>query len=336
MIAVTGATGHIGNVLVRQLAALGETVRAVVPPFESPAILTGLPVQIVRGDVTVPGDMIRAFAGADTVFHLAGIIAIDESQRDLMERVNVGGAENVLAACRECRVRRLIYVSSVHAFIDPPHTEQIDEHTAIDPEAVLGAYAVTKAKAVRRVFAAAEEGMDIVTVHPTGVIGPYDSTVSHTGQMIRDYMAGRYLRFFFNGAYDFVDVRDVAQGLILAWKNGKSGQNYILSGNRTTIKELFNTLSGLTGKKRPAVRIPLWIIRAVIPFEWVRSRVRRVKPSITRYSLKVLLSNSRISCAKAAAELGYRPRPLQDTLSDTVEWLTGQQKAHVKRRRPKN
>lgn len=326
MIAVTGATGHIGNVLVRQLCALGETVRAVVPPFESPAILDGLAVDIFRGDVTEPADMLRAYTGVDTVFHLAGIIAIDESQREQMDRVNIGGTANILDACRACHVRRLVYVSSIHAFIDPPQSVEIDENTAIDPEEVLGAYAVTKAKAARRVLAAASNGMDIVTVHPTGVIGPYDSLISHTGQMIRDYLAGRYLRCFFQGAYDFVDVRDVSQGLILAWRKGRAGQNYILSGNRVTIRELFSQLSEITGRKKPAVCLPLWLVRLVIPFEYLRCRIKRIKPSITRYSLKVLLSNSHINRAKAAAELGYRPRPIRDTLADTVTWLAGQKK----------
>ena len=336
MIAVTGATGHIGNVLVRQLCALGETVRAVVPPFESPAILDGLPVDIFRGDVTKPGDMLGAFTGADTVFHLAGIIAIDESQRDQMERVNVEGTVNVLSACRVCHVRRLVYTSSIHAFIDPPQTMEIDEDTDIDPNGVLGAYAVTKAKAARRVLRAAAEGMDIVIVHPTGVIGPYDSLISHTGQMIRDYLAGRYLRCFFRGAYDFVDVRDVVQGMILAWKKGRAGQNYILSGNRVTIRELFSQLSEITGKKTPAVRLPLWMVRLVIPLEYLRCRIRRIKPSITRYSLKVLLSNSHVNRTKAAVELGYQPRPIRDTLADTVAWLAGQKgNAPVTRRRRK-
>lgn len=324
MIAVTGATGHIGNVLVRQLCSLGERVRAVVPPFESPSILEGLPVEIFRGDVTEPEDMLAAFAGVDTVFHLAGIIAIDESHRRQMERVNVGGTDNVLNTCRACGVRRLVYTSSIHAFIDPPQDTKIDENTAIDPQAVLGAYAVTKAEAARRVLAAAQSGMNIVIVHPTGVIGPYDNMVSHTGQMIRDYLRGRYLRCFFRGAYDFVDVRDVAQGLILAWKNGRAGQNYILSGCRITIRELFAQLSELTGKKKPAVCLPLWMVRMVIPFEYLRSRIKKIKPSITPYSLRVLLSNSNVSCAKAAMELGYRPRPMRDTLVDTVAWLMGQ------------
>jgi len=331
MIAVTGATGHIGNVLVRQLCAMGEAVRAVVPPFESPAVLDGLSVEIFRGDVTVPGDMLRAFSGADTVFHLAGIIAIDESRREQMERVNVGGTVNVLDACRACRVRRLVYVSSIHAFIDPPQSIEIDETTAIDPETVLGAYGVTKAKAVHQVFAAAKQGMDIVIVHPTGVIGPYDSLISHTGQMIRDYIAGRYLGCFFRGAYDFVDVRDVSQGLILAWKKGRAGQNYILSGSRVTIRDLFSQLSEITGRQKPGVRLPLWLVRLVIPVEYLRCRIRKIKPSVTRYSLKVLLSNSHINRQKAAAELGYQPRPIHDTLADTVAWLTGQK--NTKRRR---
>ena len=335
MIAVTGATGHIGNVLVRQLCAMGETVRAVVPPFESPSVLDDLPVELVRGDVTSPGDMLRAFAGADTVFHLAGIIAIDESRREEMDRVNVGGAANVLSACRACQVRRLVYVSSIHAFIDPPQHIEIDENTDIDPNAVLGAYAVTKAKAARLVLAAASTGMDIVIVHPTGVIGPHDDLVSHTGQMIRDYLRGRYLRCFFRGAYDFVDVRDVAQGLILAWRQGKAGQNYILSGSRITIRELFSQLSEITGRKKPAVRLPLWLVRLVIPFEYLRCRIKRIKPSITRYSLKVLLSNSHVNRAKAASDLGYQPRPIQDTLADTVKWLAGQKKNAPDARRRK-
>ena len=141
VIIVTGATGHIGNVLVRELLAAGRVVRALVLPDDDKRPLAGLNVEIVYGDVTNLESLKSAFAGAELVFHLGGIVTIMPSMAGILERVNVGGMRNVIAACRASGVRRLVYTSSIHAIAEPPHGTVIDVSQPFDPDRVLGDYA---------------------------------------------------------------------------------------------------------------------------------------------------------------------------------------------------
>ena len=216
MIVVTGATGHIGNVLVRELLTRKQIVRALVLANDDCRPLAGLNTELVHGDVTDLKSLESAFVGADVVFHLAGIVTIMPGMKKLLERVNVGGVRNVATACGTSGVNRLVYTSSVHAIAEPPHGIVIDESQLFDPDNVLGDYARSKARATLILLDEVQKGdLDAVICCPTGVIGPWDYGISNIGQLILDFASG-YLKSYVRGAYDFVDVRDVANGLILA------------------------------------------------------------------------------------------------------------------------
>lgn len=174
MVVVTGATGHIGNVLVRELLSRGENVSVVIPPFEDTACLDGLQLEMVKGDVRQIDSLIQAFRGGDVVYHLAGAISILPGKNELLHQVNVVGTRNVVEACLKTDVRRLIYTSSIHAVKEPPHGTVIDETLPYDPDTVLGDYAKSKARATLEVLKGVKRGLDAVIVCPTGVIGPYD------------------------------------------------------------------------------------------------------------------------------------------------------------------
>ena len=320
MIAVTGATGHIGNVLVRKLLARSETVRAVVPPFEDILPLEGLNVEIVEGDVRNTGSLIKAFRGAAVVYHLAGIITISSENDDLLYQVNVEGTRNVVNACLKTHVKRLVYVSSVHALKEPPHNAVIDETCGYDPECAMGSYDQSKAMASLEVIKGIAKGLDAVLVCPSGVIGPYDYRISQMGHLFINFMKGD-LKVAVDGAYDFVDVRDVAKGLILACEKGKRGDNYVLSGEQISVQELFLELEKLTGMKAPSLKIPLWLVRAASKVSPLYYKATGKEPLFTSYSIDVVNSNSQISCAKARGELGYSPRPIRGSIKDSVEWI---------------
>lgn len=321
MIVVTGATGHVGNVLLRELAAHGAAhLRAVLKPGESSARLENLDVQTVEADMREYNALLTAFEGADVVFHLAGIVSIGSTGMARLREVNVEGTRNVIAACRAANVRRLIYTSSVHAFVELPAGTCLDETTAIDPDRVHGPYATTKAEATLLVFAAAREGLDAVVVFPSGIIGPYDFRPSETGQLIIDCFQGR-LKAYVEGAYNFVDVRDVVQGLISAATKGRRGEGYILSGHEVTVKELLSTVELLTGARAPRWRLHFGFTRAVSFLIPVYYWLKRERPLFTTYSLDVLASNCLMSHAKAQRELGFSPRPFEQTIADTLSWF---------------
>ncbi len=320
MIVVTGATGHIGNVLVRRLVEEGVSVRAVVPPFEDASPIEGLPVEIVPGDVRDVGSLVMAFQGADAVFHLAGMISILPGIDERLYQVNVEGTRNVIEACFRTGVKRLVYVSSIHALREPPKGTIIDESAPFDPDNVLGYYARTKAMATLEVLEAVEEGLNAVVVCPTGVIGPYDYKLSEMGTMILRFLK-RKLGAYVDGAYDFVDVRDVADGIILAYRYGRRGQSYILSGERITVREMLSVLEEASGVKAPSFRLPTWLSRLAGKIAVLYHRLSGATPLFTDYSIKVLSSNSEVSNEKARRELGFSPRSVRRSLADAVAWF---------------
>jgi dihydroflavonol-4-reductase len=321
VVIVTGATGHIGNVLVRELLAGGAVVRALVLPDDDKRPLASLNVEIVYGDITDPESLKAAFTGAELVFHLAGIITIMPGMASLLERVNVGGMHNVIAACRASGVRRLVYTSSIHAIAEPPHGIVIDESQPFDPEHVLGDYARSKARATLLLLDEIRKGgVDAVICCPTGVIGPWDYGISNIGQLILDFASG-HLKSYVSGAYDFVDVRDVARGLILAADKGQPGRHYIFSGAQVQVPELMAELARDIGYPAPTYRIPTMIARTAGILASVYYRLLRRKPVFTAYSIDVLRSNSLVSSARAHEEFGFTSRPWQESIRDQVEWL---------------
>ena len=321
MIVITGATGHIGNVLVRELTGRGQIVRALVLPSDDCRPLAGLDVEIIRGNVTDLESLESAFIGADIVFHLAGIVTIMPSMKRVLERVNVGGVRNVATACRTSGVRRLVYTSSVHAIAEPPHGTVIDESQPFDLERVLGDYARSKARATLLLLDEVRKGgLDAIICCPTGVVGPWDYGISNIGQLILDFASG-YLKSYVRGAYDFVDVRDVANGLILAAAKGQTGRHYIFSGAQVQVLELMKELERNIGYPAPTFEIPASIARVAGVLASVYYRLLRRRPVFTAYSIDVLRSNSQVSSARAREELGFVTRPWQDSIRDHVEWF---------------
>jgi dihydroflavonol-4-reductase len=320
IILVTGATGHIGNVLVRRLLEQGRQVRALIWKGEDTSSLDGMQVGKFEGDVLDPASLAPAFRGVDTVFHLAGVISIMPGRNPFVWQVNVEGTRNILAEARRARIRRLVYTSSIHAIKRAPHGVEMDESLGFDANNPYGEYDRSKAAASLEVLKAAQDGLDAVIVCPTGVIGPYDYRGSELGEVIRGAAEARPM-FYVEGAYDFVDVRDVVEGLIAAAEFGRRGESYILGGSQISVRYLLETVREVTGRTFARIKIPFSLAELaarVAPWYYLRTRS---KPRFTPYSLEVLQSNSVISHAKAMKELGYKPRPMLETIADTVRWF---------------
>ncbi len=316
---VTGATGHIGNVLVRKLIERGDKVRALILPGESRIPLRDLRIEAVEGDVLDLSSLFEAFRGVRGVFHLAGIISIMPGSNPLVRKVNVEGTRNVLRVAREMRVRKLVYTSSIHA-LRRVEEGVIDERLPFDPENPYGEYDRSKAEATLEVLKAAQAGQPAVIVCPTGVIGPFDFRGSMIGEVIHT-AARQKPTFYVDGAYDFVDVRDVANGMIAAFEKGKRGESYILSGHKISVRYLLETVRETTGHHFFQMKVPFDLARLVARITPWYYHKTRTTPRFTPYSLEVLQSNCNISHAKATRELGYHPRTLYETIADTVKWF---------------
>lgn len=317
---VTGATGHIGNVLVRKLLERGEKVRALILPGESVESISGLEVEAFEGDVLNLDSLFESFQGVRGVFHLAGVISILPGHDALVQRVNVEGTRNVIRAAKETGIQKLIYTSSIHA-IKRVEAGVIDEALPYDPDNPFGAYDRSKAQATLDVQQAAHAGLEAVIACPTGVIGPFDFRGSMMGHVIRT-AAEKKPTLYVDGAYDFVDVRDVANGLIAAAENGKRGESYILSGQRMSVRYLLETVREITGHGQLVLlKMPFVLAKWAAQFTPFYYRWTKTSPRFTLYSLEVLRSNSNISHAKATRELGYQPRSLYESIADTVRWF---------------
>lgn len=316
---VTGAAGHVGNVLVRELVAQKKTVRALVMPGEDTSSLEDLPVEFMLGDVLDKDSLAHAMQGVSYVYHLAGIISILPGPDERMRRVNVEGTRNVLEAARSAGVKRLVYTSSIHALERPPHGVTIDETLHFDPQNAAGEYDRTKAEATLAVMESVRQGLDAVVVCPTGVIGPYDFRKSEMGSLFHSWMRDKVI-VLTDGVYDFADVRDIALGHILACEKGRPGEAYILGGERTSVARLWAMVREVTGFQGWSIFIPFKLAEFaahILPFFY---RLMRKKPKFTPYSLETVKSNSTISHSKALQELGYQARPLVETIRDTVAW----------------
>ena len=321
---VTGANGHLAGTIIRYLERQDCLIRGLLLPSENNTDREK--ISYYKGDITVPETMEALFSGLEnhavTVIHAAGLISIGNEITPALYNVNVNGTRNVIAMCRKYGVRRLLYVSSVHAISEGDGHSVIREVTSFPKDAVTGAYAITKAEATQAVMDAAKDGLDAVIVHPSGIVGPFDDGRNHIVQLIQRFLDGK-LPGGVTGGYDFVDVRDVAKGCIAAAERGRRGECYILSNRFVTIPELMACMGAATGRKVPHC-YPLWLVKRMAPlFEWI-GKVTHTRPLFTRYSLYTLGSNGRFSHDKATTELGYCPMDIKDSVRDTILYLRGE------------
>ncbi len=324
MILVTGAAGHLGNVLVRELLENGKKVRALVLPGEDTTSLKGLDVEIVEGNVLDETALEPAMCGIDLIFHMAGIISIMPGQDELMRRVNVQGTKNVLKAAMNAGVRRLVYTSSIHA-LSRDCQGRIDENLPFDPNNPAGEYDRTKAEASLAVLDAVKQGLDAVIVCPTGVIGPYDYRGSEMGELLKNFMQKKP-HFMIEGAFDFVDVRDVACGHIRASERGEKGEVYILAGSNIKVDQLKQMVQDFLGRHTANIQVPKWAIKMAAKVAPIYYKLTHQTPKFTEYSIETIQGNSDICCDKARKKLGYSPRMMINTVADTVRWWLAQER----------
>ncbi len=317
---LTGATGHIGYALLLKLVEEGENVRILIRKDSSQ--FDGIECEKVFGDVTNPASLEKAFEGADVVYHLAGVIDINASDDNLVWSVNVGGTKNVVDACQKCGVRRLVYASSVDAYIPLPDNQLMTEVDKFYPEELEGTYAKTKAVATNYVFdKCRNEDLDAVVVYPGACIGPYDFKVSNVGEMVRMFIKGSFPASLSFGAYNFVDIRDIADGMYAAAKKGKKGEGYILCGEPITTDEFIKITAEACGKKAPKIKMPYGPVRLFAPVMEVYYKAAKATPLFTRYTIRKLISNCNFSIEKARTELDYNPMTPKQSIEDMVKWI---------------
>jgi dihydroflavonol-4-reductase len=313
-VAVTGATGFIGHHLALLLQEAGAEVTALVRGSSKCQRLAAAGIVCRVAPLEDLDALTAVCRGCEFIFHVAGAVDF-ESDWQRFETVNVEGTRHVLTAARRCGVRRLIHTSSIVAVAasDRPHCA--DETSSWNLARLKVPYVTTKRRAEEAALSASDRRLEVVAVNPACVIGPDDWSRSEFGTLCRRFWRGR-IPFHFGGGANFVDVRDVARGHLLAAERGQAGQRYLLGGENRSYPAFFSELARVAGRPIFRLRLPNALATFLATLN-ASCRKRSARSYLTPAQVRVLSLYFYFDCSKAQDELGYRARPLRQTLRDT-------------------
>lgn len=315
--AVTGATGHLGLNLVLQVLERGHTAIALHHQRRVPELLRGRErLSFHRVDILDPRGLTEALSGVDGVFHVAGKISIEGDRDGDVWRCNVEGTKNVVTAALAAGVRRLVHCSSIHALKIDPWTQTVSESLDLATDQKhRPVYDRSKAASMIAVENARERGLSVVTVLPSGVIGPHDPEPSRMGRVFLAVQR-RSLPALTGGSFDFVDVRDVAIGMMNAMTKSQPRLRYVLGGHFVTLVDLIRMAADSSRVSPPHLVAPLSLARWTAPLALAWSRLRNREPLYTPESIQALGMGRSTDFRLAERELDYHPRALIETIDD--------------------
>lgn len=317
-IAVTGANGHLGNVVCRVLCEKGYHVKAFY--HNSYDSLLNLPVEEIKGSVLDKNDLNRLIDGCEIVINCAAIISIDGDPSGIVFKTNTIGPANVLEVSIEKGVQRIIHISSVHAVIEAPYTEYFDEKRPYKSK-LAPVYDFSKALGEQILLEKSQGSQtEIVILRPSCIVGPFDFKPSEIGNALINFYHNKY-PVLPEGGYDFVDVRDVANSIVQAMNDGKNGEIYLVSGKYKKLTDLSKIIHQVTGRKTPKTVLSYQILRMLIPVLKLFAFITCSKPLLTLESIKALrFGHSRMDNSKAVQQIGHHCRPVEESIRDFYEW----------------
>ncbi len=316
---VTGGTGFIGGHVVRKLRARGDEVVALCRDAEKGRPLAELGCDLVAGTLSDETAIRDAMRGCDAVIHGAAIyeVGIPKREHEAMYEANVLGTERVLRAALDEQIAKVVYISTVGAFgntrgtvVDETYTHPGDDYTSYYEETKVKAHQIA-----RRLID--DEGLPCVIVQPGGVYGPDDH--SALGTQINQFLDGRMPMIAFPDlGMNMVHVDDVADGVLLALDKGKVGEQYVLGGQITTMRELIETVARVSGKKAPKRAMPTGMLKVLTPIGPVIGKVMNQGPNLGELISSADGVTFWAKHDKAIEQLGYSPRGLEQGLRDTL------------------
>lgn len=318
-VGITGATGVVGGALLRHLVADGYEVRALARTPESAAMVAGLAVTPVFGDLGDPSSLAELTAGCRWVFNVAGVNSMCVDDPTIMEQTNIDGVRKIMEACRRSGVQRLVHTSSAVTLGEEKGS--VGSEQSRHRGSFLSQYERTKLLGERVLFEEAD-GLDVVAVNPASVQGPGRST--GTARIIIDVISGK-VPFLVNTSLSMVDIDDCARGHILVAERGVSGARYVLSGAPIGIKRALDIAAEAIGRPiNPRLLSPrlVKLLSAV-----VLPAAKKFKPDLPICSemLRVLTFGHRYDGSRATRELGLDYRPPEQTITRLIEWLDGEE-----------
>ncbi|MCP4871798.1 MAG: NAD-dependent epimerase/dehydratase family protein [Proteobacteria bacterium] len=315
---VSGGAGFIGQHVVRQLAERGERVRVGLAPGESAAALADLDIESAVVDVRDLAAVKEAIAGCDGVIHLAAIYKLWMRDYRPMYQVNVQGTRNVLDACAEAGVRRIVHTSSIAAVGVEAGQQAATEETAFNQHGQSSHYILSKHEAELVAHEFAGRGVPVTIVNPAFPFGVGDLRPTPTGRMVLRILVGTYFAYG-PGGLNVVDVEDVARGHVAALDHGEVGRRYLLSGTNVDYASFFEQVCEVGGRSRRAFRVPRWVMSAMGFAGDFVGRFR--EPLIDSVTVKYSSQHLYFDCSRAEADLGYTVTPLDEVLDKSIAWF---------------
>jgi len=313
---VTGASGFLGWHVAHLLAERGHRVRALCRPTSQ---LRELDVERVTGDLRDPDSLGRAVVGCELVFHVAADYRLWSKDPAELYSSNVEGTRNVLDAAARAGVERVVYTSTVGC-IGMPAGRSGDEQTPVSIADMAGHYKRSKWLAEQVALEKAAAGLPVVIVNPTAPVGDHDWKPTPTGKIIVDFLSGK-LPAFVDTGLNLVDARDTAIGHLLAAEKGRPGERYILGSENLTLEQILGRLSALSGKPAPTIKIPYPIAYAAGAITTAFAEVTGKPPLAPLEAVRMARKKMFVTHDKAARELGFASRPVEDALRRAIDWF---------------
>ena len=318
---VTGATGFLGSHVARQLWSNGAELRLLVRATSRTENIADLPADRVVGDLRDVESLRRGMSGCEVAFHVAADYRLWSRDGRELYQSNVEGTRNILQAARDSSVRRVVYTSSVATMGFGNNGSLTDERTPVSLANMIGDYKRSKFMAEQLVIEAARGGQDVVMVNPTTPIGERDIKPTPTGRIVVDFLKRKFPAYVDTGL-NLVDVKDCANGHLLAMAKAVAGERYILGGENLTLKQILNKLAALTGLPSPTIRLPYAVAYATgVVDTLVTGTLRKQEPRVTLDSVRMGRKKMFVTSAKAERELGWNPGPVDAALQRAVEWF---------------
>ena len=326
---ITGISGFLGrNLTIELLKQKDIQIVGLVLPNEN-----GLEfyehhdnIKLMKGNILNKDDIIAFLStpasGDKYLIHAAGKISVYKKNDPLTTEINVVGTRNVIDACVDKNFKKVIYVSSVDSVPkDRKSKDVIYEPKQYNVDKVYGVYSKSKVEANNIVLDAVKSNnLNACIVLPSAIMGPNDPFNAPINSAIRRFLNDK-LPAITRGGYDIVDVRDVVKGILQVIDRGRSGESYLLTGHYVTVEGLIEEAARAANKKPVKNKVPHFVIKAVSPFIERHAKKHNKAPLFTGFSMDCLMQNSNYSYKKANEELGYNPRPLEETMKDTIEWM---------------
>jgi dihydroflavonol-4-reductase len=315
---ITGATGHIGNNLIKSIDLNKYEVIAIV--LKNDPFINILPknIKILYGDICDEKFVNSTIKKDDIIIHLAGIIDITKERKDLLYKVNVEGTKTIANACLANNAK-LIYVSTVHV-LTPTKDKPIDETNILNTNVDFSEYERTKCIATKYIFDLEKKGLKASVIYPSGIIGKNDYRKSELGTLLIKIKKNK-LPFCIRGGYSFVDVMDVCKAIIKIIDDNIWCDSFIISGEYISIIDLIKVTQELTNRKKKIIPLPKFMAYASIPFFMMSSKIKKEKPLFTACSLKTLETNSKFNTNKMKTILGIEPKPIKQSIQETLDFF---------------